>query len=221
MFMSNHLWQQMWKDNYIAFHQANITPLLQRHLLTLNLTKPSRILVPLCGKSVDMTWLMSQGHHVVGIELSPIAIKNYFSERGIKPKRDRIGKFIRWRHGDCELWCGDVFDLTTLDLQRDHLLYDNAALTSFPQALRQTYVDHFHRCLPLHCNILLATTESPEDDSPLSHLDIDQEIAQLYRTHYRVALLAGESRVQQDPSYPEAKHQVFCDKLYLISRDST
>lgn len=217
--MSNQLWQQMWKDNQIAFHQSNITPLLQRHFLSLNLRKPSRILVPLCGKSLDMTWLMNMGHHVVGIELSPIAIKTYFSELGVKPKRDRIGKFIRWRHGNCELWCGDVFDLSTLNLQRDHLLYDNASLTCFPQDIRQSYVDHFHRCLPLECNILLSTTESHEGDSLLSHLKIDQEIARLYQTNYQVSLLAGETRIQQDPSFPDAKHEEFCDKLYLISRN--
>jgi thiopurine S-methyltransferase len=217
MFMSNQRWQQMWKDNQIAFHQSDITPLLLQHFLTLKLNTPSRILVPLCGKSIDMAWLTTLGHHVVGIELSPIAIKAYFSERGVKPKKDRIGKFIRWRHGDCELWCGDVFDLTTINLMRDHLVYDNAALTCFPQAIRQSYVDHFHRCLPPRCQILLATTESLDHHSEVEETTIDSEIADLYQANYHVALLASKTRIQPDPSFPLHKPEAFCDKLYHIS----
>ena len=41
------------------------------------------ILVTWCGKSVDMPWLCSQGYNVVGIELSAIAVRQFFEENKI------------------------------------------------------------------------------------------------------------------------------------------
>ena len=38
------------------------------------------ILVTMCGKSVDLLWLCSRGHSVTGVELSPIAVEQFFKE---------------------------------------------------------------------------------------------------------------------------------------------
>jgi Thiopurine S-methyltransferase (TPMT). len=35
------------------------------------------VLVPLCGKSLDMDWLLDAGYKVFGIELSNIAIQAF------------------------------------------------------------------------------------------------------------------------------------------------
>ncbi len=44
----------------------------------------SRVLVPLCGKSVDLLWLVGQGCDVTGVELSEIAVRAFFAEAGIR-----------------------------------------------------------------------------------------------------------------------------------------
>jgi hypothetical protein len=39
-----------------------------------------RVWVPLCGKSVDVTWLAVSGHRVLGVELSGVAIDLLFPD---------------------------------------------------------------------------------------------------------------------------------------------
>ena len=58
------LWQQCWRDRHIDFHQTTPNPLLMRFWPTL--AAGARVLVPLCGKSLDMSWLAANGHEVLG-----------------------------------------------------------------------------------------------------------------------------------------------------------
>ena len=76
--MQPEFWQKRWADNQIGFHQAQISPYLQRHWSQLNLADNAQVLVPLCGKSLDMLWLAGQGHRVLGVELSRKAAEDFF-----------------------------------------------------------------------------------------------------------------------------------------------
>ena len=42
--------------------------------------------VPLCGKSLDLRHLASLGHEVVGVELSPIAVRRSSIDSGAAPR---------------------------------------------------------------------------------------------------------------------------------------
>ena len=114
--MTNQRWRMRWKQNDIAFHQTDVHPLLPLHWHHLNLPQTATVLVPMCGKSLDMQWLLDAGHRVIGIELSHIAIQDCFHALNVTPSRHRHGRFIRWQHGRLELWCGDLFDLRREDL---------------------------------------------------------------------------------------------------------
>jgi len=48
-----------------------------------NQKEKQRFLFPLCGKAVDMAWLASMGHTVVGIELAESALVQFFQEQKI------------------------------------------------------------------------------------------------------------------------------------------
>ena len=41
------------------------------------------ILVPLCGKTLDITWICEKGHNVVGCDLSDVAAREFFEENNI------------------------------------------------------------------------------------------------------------------------------------------
>ena len=41
------------------------------------------VLVTMCGRTVDLKWLCSRGHSVTGVELSPLAVEQYFKENSI------------------------------------------------------------------------------------------------------------------------------------------
>ena len=80
MNMDTDYWRERWARSETGFHQKEINPHLQRFWSALNLAPGSRVFVPLCGKSRDMLWLRGQGHEVVGVEISPLAVEAFFAE---------------------------------------------------------------------------------------------------------------------------------------------
>lgn len=209
-------WKQMWLRNDIAFHQLQTNPLLQQFLPQLNTVAGDVVLVPLCGKSLDMLWLAQTGLRVIGIEISPVAVRDYFAARCVTPQQQMQGRFVRWWHQNTEIWCGDIFDLTQKDLHAVVLLYDRAALTALPAKLRNSYVQHFLAVLPRACDILLLTTESPDALVAQSELTIDQEVRTLYQADYHIQLLHGQSCSKIDPEFPLAGLCDLEEKVYLI-----
>ena len=55
------------------------------------------VLVPMCGKTVDLHWLCARGHAVTGVELSPIAVHQIFTDNSIP--FEVTGMLTLWR--DC------------------------------------------------------------------------------------------------------------------------
>ncbi len=161
--MSNQRWKAKWKADDIAFHQHEIHPHLIRFWPQLALATGTTVLVPLCGKSHDLGWLHQQGHRVIGVELSHIAIAAYFAERGLQPQRQRLGRFQRYWAGTLELWCGDLFDLRREDLGEVAAVYDCAALTALPAASRGHYVRQLSSLMGVGGQMLLLTTESADE----------------------------------------------------------
>lgn len=77
--MNPEFWQKKrWQEGRIGFNQSTVNPLLTEYFNRLNLTAGSRIFVPLCGKSIDMVWLATQGYDVVGVELVETAVQEFF-----------------------------------------------------------------------------------------------------------------------------------------------
>ncbi len=216
--MSNRLWREKWERNDIAFHQDMVNPLLQRFLSRLTLLAGDRIVVPLCGKSLDMDWIARMGFRVIGIELSDIAIQAYFDALRVVPSHQRQGRFVRWWHEDAEIWCGDIFDLTTDDLGKVKALYDCAALTALPAGVRERYIGHFSETLPQETEILLITTETPDERRFNSVLTIDSEIKALYGARYRINLLHGQNSIKRDPENPGEPEMPMEEKVYLMTR---
>ena len=124
----NVLWQQCWRDRSTDFHQKSVNAFLTRFWPGFELEPGSRVFVPLCGKSLDMIWLAAQGHEVIGVELSPIAARAFFSENRLRPVRRKVGNFTLWEHGKLSILCGDYFSLTQRDLGRIDAVYDRAGL---------------------------------------------------------------------------------------------
>ena len=157
--MEPAFWHRKWADNQIGFHQAQPSPYLQRHWPALGLAEGSRVLVPLCGKSLDLAWLAAQGHRVLGIELSPRAVEAFFTEHGLDAQVSRQGAFEVWRSGDVQVWCGDFFALRAEDIADCAGLYDRAAMIALPPVMRERYLALLSRALPVGAKGLLVTLD--------------------------------------------------------------
>lgn len=157
--MQAEFWQQRWEAGQIGFHQAKPNMFLQRFWPSLGLADGARVLVPLCGKTVDMTWLAGQGLSVVGVELSHKAVEGYFAEHSLEPEITQRGAFKVYSVENVEIWCGDFFALTAEDIGRCDALYDRAALIALPDAMRERYVAHLGSLMPADGNGLLITLD--------------------------------------------------------------
>lgn len=157
--MDEHFWQARWARDEIGFHQAEANPYLQRYWPQLALPAGSRVLVPLCGKSLDMLWLAGQGHRVLGIELAEKAVQDFFAEHGLQPTVGTQADFRTYRTQGIEIWCGDFFALRAEDVADCQALYDRAALIALPAAMRRDYLDTLNRLFGADCRGLLVTLD--------------------------------------------------------------
>lgn len=191
----NQRWLQAWRDSAICdFHQRKTNPLLMRFWNTLDLPPGSRIFVPLCGKSLDLLWLAAQGFEVIGIEISPLAVKAFFHENRLPAQRARHGRLNLWRSGPISIYCGDIFSLQSGQLGHIDAVYDRAALTALPEALRVDYASHLQSLMSQDASMLLLTIEDSEAASPGMQTDgIDHEVSQLYAAGYAIELTHSES----------------------------
>lgn len=140
--MNPEFWQEKWQKREIAFHQAAANPLLVRCFKQLVLAPGARVFLPLCGKSLDIHWLLAQGYQVVGAELSEMAVQELFAELGLTPTARSVGKLQHYRADELEVFVGDIFQLTQATLGAVAAIYDRAALVALPAEMRQRYAKH-------------------------------------------------------------------------------
>ncbi|MHA6493681.1 thiopurine S-methyltransferase [Pseudomonas borbori] len=155
--MHAEFWQRRWARGEIGFHASEVNPYLQRYWATLGLPEQARVLLPLCGKSLDMVWLLGQGYRVVGVELAQAAVEAFFSEHALEPQISQQGELTLYRAGALEIYCGDFFALSAEQLGECVALYDRAALIALPPEMRRRYVAHLNELLPVGCQGLLVT----------------------------------------------------------------
>lgn len=140
--MNIESWKQAWEANNIGFHKMKPHPQLVAFLSELNLAPGSRIFLPLCGKTLDISWLLSQGYKVVGAEVSQLAVDQLFQELGMEPKISVIEQGSIYRSDNIDIFVGDIFDLDQAVLGSVDAIYDRAALVALPLELRSVYTQH-------------------------------------------------------------------------------
>ncbi len=200
--METDFWLQRWREGRTGFHRASVMPLLEQHWGALALPSGSRVFVPLAGKSLDMMWLAEQGYRVLGAELSPLAVEQFFTENGLQP---RVHDSRYGRHhvaGAIELICGNVFALDAAALADCAGLYDRAALIALPPAMRRRYADDVYARLPVDCRGLLITLEYPqvEKDGPPFSVD-EPEVRGLFAGHWNIDLLERRDILASQPGF--------------------
>jgi thiopurine S-methyltransferase len=188
--VEEEFWLERWDRQETGFHQRNVNAHLRSCWNGLGLAAGDPVFVPLCGKSGDMTWLQAQGHPVLGVELSPLAITAFFSENGLAPRRRRQGVFDVAESDGIRIFCGNFFDLTADDLAGMKAVYDRAALVALPPAMRERYARHMAEILPRGTRMLLLTLEYPQAQMQGPPFSVSpEEVERLYGSNGIVRLL--------------------------------
>lgn len=137
-------WLDMWRHGDIPFHKYIVNTDLMVYWPQMNLARGATVLVPLCGKSLDMMWLYHQGFKVIGIELSELAVQQFAEEQQLFFKTEVRGNAVRYFIDSLEIWVSDFFDLECPGVDAVDAIYDRASLIALPESLRLGYVE---KCL--------------------------------------------------------------------------
>jgi thiopurine S-methyltransferase len=217
--MQPAFWHNRWENDLIGSHQQQVNPYLQQHWPALGIAPGDRVLVPLCGKSLDMAWLAAQGHDVLGVELSERAVKDFFSEHEREPQVSQQRAFTVYRSEGIELWCGDFFALTAGDVRGCTGLYDRAAIIALPPAMRERYVAHLQQLLPSPCKGLLITLDYDQavTDGPPFAVP-DEEVECLFGEHWQLAIAAQDDVLAQSPRFIKAGADRLLERVYRLQR---
>ncbi|MCP4913262.1 MAG: thiopurine S-methyltransferase [Oligoflexia bacterium] len=140
--MEHSRWIEAWKDGRIGFHNPQYNQLLVDHYEAMNLKGTEKILVPLAGKSLDIIYLANKGHKVHAVELSELAIKDFFNENSIEfeASEDENFKIYRAKNGlNITFFQGDFFKYDQKDID---IIYDRASIVALPLEMRIDYRKH-------------------------------------------------------------------------------
>lgn len=163
---------EFWRDNFWGknlspWHVNWTHPVLikYQHYLLVN-ERPGRILVPLCGKSVDLKYLYEQGHEVFGVECVSEAIEKFFQENNFQFDIISIDGHRAYQTPDKRLSILNVnfFDVKgpTLNNSFD-AVWDRAALVAVRAEHRTLYAESIKRLVKDNFRYLLATVEYEQE----------------------------------------------------------
>lgn len=202
--MQPDFWLERWREGKTGFHQTRVTPLLAKYWPRLALPEGSRVLVPLCGKTIDMLWLAEQGHQVLGVELSPLAVEQFFSEHQLQPERHQSAEGTHYRSGRIDIICGDIFTLDTATLASCAGVYDRAALVALPEPMRQRYTDVVYGGLPDGYRGLLLTLDYNQQqmDGPPFAVN-EAEVRRLFQSRTQVDCIDNRAILDKEPKFKE------------------
>lgn len=216
--MEPAFWHERWQRGEIGFHRSQPHPQLVQHFQRLPVHAREHLLVPLCGKSVDMAWLARQGCRVSGTELSAMAINDFAREQGLSACVHADEDLLCHEMGAIRLWQGDHFALTRRQLGDARGFYDRAALVALPPDLRTRYVEHLNQLMPAGSAGLLITF-----DYDPSHMDgppfavSAAEVKARYGDRWQIQPLASHNVIGQHPGLQQRGLKVLQEQVWLLT----
>lgn len=187
--MTHEDWLARWREGRTGWHQSEVTPLLRQHWAALQLPAKTRVLVPLCGKTLDLRWLADRGLDVLGVELSALAVQQFFAEHGLAPVRRAGPHGVHYSAGRIEIIVADILDVDAQALSGCTAVYDRAALIALPPVQRRRYARAVYGALPPGTRGLLIALEYAQErmDGPPFAVH-EPEVRQLLEPDWDVAL---------------------------------
>lgn len=217
--MHSDFWTSRWEQNKIGFHQQDVNRYLRDFFGDLGAPAGSRVLVPLCGKSLDMIWLRDNGYGVLGVELSQIAVEAFFEENGLKAEKTPRGNFMSYRSGEIEILLGDFFRLQPGDMAGVSCAYDRAALIAMPENMRGRYIRQMGKLLSSGARTLLISIEYPQEQIGGPPFSVPEtEIRELAGDEFGVRLLGTADVLAENPRFAGRGVTELAEKVYILER---
>jgi thiopurine S-methyltransferase len=223
--MKAEYWLQRWKQGRTGWHHESVMPLLEQNWESLGVGRGTRVLVPLCGKSLDILWLARQGLRVLGVEISPLAVETFLAENHLQAGRAEATDGTHYRitnapaDGDVEIINGDVFGVAPGQLESCGAFYDRAALIAFPAPMRERLVREVYAKLPAGARGLLITLDYPagEMEGPPFSVD-DAEVHRLFDAQWDIRQVERRDILASQPSFSQNGVTALHTAVYALAR---
>ena len=157
------IWHQRWDENRIGFHRSLANPALTEHWSKLQLDTSSHVLVPLCGKTLDMHWLSQQGHRISGVEFVEKAVLQFFEDWAKIPNQVSVKNGEKFTTENINIYQADFFKIEPDDAPFS-AWYDRAALVALPPSLRTLYVEQLLALTTADAKGLMVTFDYPKEE---------------------------------------------------------
>ncbi len=190
--MEPDFWHKKWESNVLGFHLDKANPLLVANFKALSLKAGNRVFLPLCGKTLDISWFLSHGYQVAGVELSELAVNQLFETLNITPKKTDLGDLKRYTAKNIEIFVGDIFHLSQEDLGTIDAVYDRAALVALPENMRRRYAAHLTHIARRAPQLLISFEYDQNLLQGPPFAISNKEISQYYKNTYELSLIASE-----------------------------
>lgn len=213
--MEHAEWLERWRAGRTPFHMNQVNPWLVRFAHRLDLGPDRRVLVPLCGKTLDLEYLARQGGSIFGVDLAEEALRQFLAGQQREATRQVRGEATFLLAEPFTLVAADILTLTPEQMGRFHAIWDRAALVAMPSTCRATYMRMLVSGLQPGGRILLVSMEYDTalmDGPPFSVSA--QEIEDLLGNSEQVELLAEQEVDADEPirlnhDLPWAKESVY------------
>ncbi|KAM4725909.1 putative thiopurine S-methyltransferase [Anableps anableps] len=189
-------WDQRWRENKIGFHQQEVHRMLQTNYDTVvNGRSRVRFFFPLCGKAVDMKWLADQGHSVVGVEISEMAIRQFFQENNMTYSEEAVpsvpgAKLFQNSEKNVSLYQCDLFSFSSSVAGQFGAIWDRGSLVAINPRDRERYAALILSLMAPDCRYLLDTLlYNPDMYKGPPFFVPDEQVQSLFGSRCNVELL--------------------------------
>jgi thiopurine S-methyltransferase len=214
--MEPHFWHERWTKGEIGFHMDSPHENLMQFFSGL---PPGKVMVPLCGKTPDLLWLRSQGHEVVGVELSPIACESFFKENKLSVQTKNSPHHQVYQGDGITLLQGDFFQVPPEVWKSCNYLYDRAALIALPPEMRKRYAQYILEHWVDGKTMLLITLSTEPNQTLGPPFSVpESEVRELYGKHFRIDLLLREKNEQMSGSAPRFENTLVFENTFRLER---
>ncbi|XP_060084623.1 thiopurine S-methyltransferase-like [Ylistrum balloti] len=140
-------WLNCWEKKTIPWHHTDVHETIEKYyeILAASPTAKNKIFIPLCGKTVDIKYLVDRGNEVVGLEASEIAVRDFFTEQNIEYTSEDVpavkGKLYRSSDKMIKIYCCDLF-LFSAEVESGFSgIWDRGSMVALSPEARKRYFE--------------------------------------------------------------------------------
>ncbi|MCB0272149.1 MAG: hypothetical protein KDD46_03965 [Bdellovibrionales bacterium] len=210
-------WKKRWLSGDIGWHQNEVHPLLVKYYDAYSLRNENHFFFPLCGKTLDVDWILQKGHQVTCVEISEIAIEEIAKRLHIHWQMRTENNFTVYQHDKLTIYKGDYFDCVNLDIPPIDVVFDRGAFVAIDPKKREKYANIYKKLHPKKMFLVLYRYDLNASTSPPFAFE-EGEIEKLLTSDFDIDKLEENEMLSQAPNMQNRQIYSFYQEVFYASK---